>query len=968
MNKRIQILIQYVLLILQICFCHAIEKPNDLSKQTQTFVKNAGFESDFDTTWEVYGLNNAKCSFEVSISVSRSGEKSVKLTKSNSFGYLVLSSKNTVKVVPGASYTFRFWFNSANAHISSLLIPRVVVDKESNFILNKHRGLTEYDHNSQTLMRNAPSTNGDDWVKRVIYYKNETDKNQEVYLQMLMYGNPFDVYIDDVEFHYGKIAGTLTPSNPPFAHTRDQVLDIIKVRDAETASFTFSNNGMEFNLNGRKEWPFIYRSVSGRSVPNAFGFARDDSNKDYGFPDPQGFAENGVTINNVFCISNYWVGKDSYDWEGAEKGLLQVLRKNPNAKLFLDLYIDPYPNWVHENLESNWEMIDGKKLNEASYSSIKWREDGAKAIKYLIRDMKKHGYWKIVVGCHILGGHDAQFWTKTIGDFAADYSSDSLKAWQKYLNEVYGNIKSLNKIWGTDYLRFKDIKIPVIPTNHEMLNPILARGALPDYRQFAEDIAYDLREHFAQIVKDEAGKKIFISSYDMPHENQKGKFFKMAGKKGNAVDLLASISYYPYRQPGFASGFQPEQTFGYHNSGLIQELDLRYFTSDMAWYDELALNWCGSQQNIKDWRNMHRKYVGISLANNFGVWYYDMDKQFGNNDVQNEIGEVKKIADKLALHKGVSFKPDACLVRFDAESRYYPTSTDNVVGRSNHWQNMLLETSGVPYNVHYLDDIMNDTIFQDYKIYIFHNNSYLSESQKKWINKNLKKDGKTIIWMYDTGYVSDNGLSTEGMSQLIGMQIATIEGYSRAVTRVAGDDKLVGSAEAYTKVPEFQGMSEAFCSVFTANGTASNNIPYICKFGYFALPGVSRYQKFWINGGYDAALGKYLKDDKVSIGVKRFKKWTSVYIGAPNALSGEMLNNIAKEAGAYRTGDAAMAEIRMNGKFISYHTLRSGTYKFHLPRGASKVIDPETGSIIAEGVSSFTIDGKAQNTYWFFIK
>lgn len=102
--------------------------------------------------------------------------------------------------------------------------------------------------------------------------------------------------------------------------------------------------------------------------------------------------------------------------------------------------------------------------------------------------------------------------------------------------------------------------------------------------------------------------------------------------------------------------------------------------------------------------------------------------------------------------------------------------------------------------------------------------------------------------------------------------------------------------------------------------------------------------------------------------VKRFPEWTSVYIAAPNALAGEMMNNIAQESQAYRCGPAAMGELRMSGRFVSYHALRSGKYEFQLPKGASKVIDPETGKALATGTKSYTIDGRAQTTYWYFIE
>jgi hypothetical protein len=79
-------------------------------------------------------------------------------------------------------------------------------------------------------------------------------------------------------------------------------------------------------------------------------------------------------------------------------------------------------------------------------------------------------------------------------------------------------------------------------------------------------------------------------------------------------------------------------------------------------------------------------------------------------------------------------------------------------------------------------------------------------------------------------------------------------------------------------------------------------------------------------------------------------------------------DNIAREAGAYRCGPAAIGELRMSGRFVSYHALRTGKYEFRLPKGATKVIDADTGNILASGVTSYTIEGNAQTTYWYFIE
>lgn len=917
------------------------------SNDSANAVFNPGFEKGLSSSWQIENIMGGVGKSELSNKVKRSGKYALKLSKTNSIGYVQLSSKTTLRVLPGQVFTFRFWFNSSNAQITSFLIPRLVADNNSVVIVNPASGLwVDFDYDSQSLMRNSPSTQSKDWVKRVVFYENKTSESQDIYLQVMLYGNPFDVYVDDFEFVEGKVKGKNQPIDPPKKFTEAEVIKILAARKEESSHVSGLGGTTKFTINEKNEWPIFYRSLINEQS------------------DAGGFAAQGIHINNVVLP----MLAETYSWPKYQNAIMSVLRKNPNAKLLLELDMNTDSVWVQEHPAANWTTKTGRKLNEGTYSSLEWRLNGAKNIRQLVADMKANGFWKIVVGANVVGGHDWQFWTKAIGEYAADYSVGNQKAWQLYLMNQYNDIGTLNKAWNTSLKSFDEIAIPDPSAEGETFPAIMPLGAVPEFRQFCEASAFDLRETFAKALKEEAGKNIFVSAYGMPMENQHQYFLTMAKKEGKANDIIASMSFYPYRQPGFASGYHPEQSFGFHNTGFMQELDLRYYTSNKSWYDEVNLMWCGSQTNITDWRNMHRKLVGISLAQNQGFWYYDMDKQFIAKELLQEIGKVKKIADNLVSKKDNKFRPDVCLVRFGAESRYYGSSVDNAAGATVQWQYMQLETSGVPFDVHYLSDIMAETKLKEYKIYIFHNNSYLSNPEKAWINENLKSKGRTLIWIYDNGYVTDGGLSSKSVSDLTGMNVKTTEEYTRSIALISGQHKLVGGMNGYLKVPAFQGMAEALCGIFAKEGPSQTIPSYFHKWGYMVAPGVSRYQKFWIAGGYDAALAKYNEDGKTAMGIKQFSDWTSIYIAAPNALSGEMMNNIAKQANAYRCGTAAMGEMRMNGRFVSYHALKSGKYTLQLPKGISKVIDAETGKILATGVKNFIIEGKAQTTYWYFIE
>ena len=71
----------------------------------------------------------------------------------------------------------------------------------------------------------------------------------------------------------------------------------------------------------------------------------------------------------------------------------------------------------------------------------------------------------------------------------------------------------------------------------------------------------------------------------------------------------------------------------------------------------------------------------------------------------------------------------------------------------------------------------------------------------------------------------------------------------------------------------------------------------------------ARYQPFWIEDPAATPLARYAETDQVAIAYKDFDDWRSIYFAAPNSLGNQLLNNIAKAAGAYVAGDAGQPRV-----------------------------------------------------------
>ena len=339
--------------------------------------------------------------------------------------------------------------------------------------------------------------------------------------------------------------------------------------------------------------------------------------------------------------------------------------------------------------------------------------------------------------------------------------------------------------------------------------------------------------------------------------------------------------------------------------------------------------------------------AGVSLAHGYGWWHYSMQHYFDDPLITGQITKAFKIAEKLQKMKKNEFRPDVCAIRTDFPNRFIsPVAGCGRLSSSAPFQEMMFETSGVPYDLHYLDDILSKPELQNYKIYIFLHNIYLTKEQRSRIEKVLKNNGKTLIWMYNTGYISENGKSSEDMSELIGIKIGTAEKFERGTVLLKNEAPFTPCAQ------KFQGMEELILSIMSLKGFSSF---------------VARPQPFWIDDSNAIPIAEYQENRKVAMAVKKFDNWRSIYLGAPFSLGNDLLYNIAKDAGAFIAGEPGQS-IFMNGNFISIHALKGGNYTFRLPPGVKNVIDADTNKVLAKNVNEYTFYADPGKTYWFIME
>jgi len=911
----------------------------------QNLILNPSFESTFD--WQIQPQDGAQGNSLFDTAIARSGKQSLKLTKTNGLGYVELRSEKPIHIEPKVLYTFRGWFHAEDAPISSLLLFRISTDGK-RLVYNSIDRSAGF--KSQSVLINSPAGH---WEKREITYK--SDKAEDIYLHVVLWGNPCSVWLDDLELTSVPEKVASVPAIFDFPYTKEQVLQVLKNRPEDSAQVIDDNGEMQFQIDSKTQ-PFVFYK----------GMQSNEKNGDI-----TAFGKAGVNLASVAIQlgqSRYayvpqtekpiWAGKDKINFDVVDDIILSVLRKNPQAKIMLEMWVYPYKEWGDENPDEVvrndkgeraygiWGNLTGytddlskvnTKQNDAwwypSYQSQKWRDDSDAALAAIAQHLKTSIYGKAVVGFFISGGQDLRF-----DPFFYDYSKPSESTFRAWVLQKYGSVANVAKAWNQTLTSPDQIVVPHFDQQTmEAGTPYQNPGPLLDYREFKDEGTWSLRDGYAKALKENIGKPVVALSYDAPVSQN-----FLATKY---LDGAGDMTYYPYRNPGYALGWLPGDGFKYHHKMFMQEVDLRSYVGSR--YGGVYQTWIGAGLTPETWDNIHRKMIGASLARGYGWWYYDMGRYFADPVIHQKIAETYQVAEKLNAMPKSTFKPDVCLIQRDDPDPYL-SARFTAIDFGDDYQNMMLESSGVPFEKHYLNDVLNNPQLQNFKVYIFQQNSFITQSQRQEVKEKLLNKNRIIVWMNDAGYISENGKSVTDMSKLIGMKINTQEKYTRLNTIISDHDS------ALTKnVAPFQGAGEMLMAIFNTNGGSHS--------------AAARYQPFWVDDSSVTVLGKYQETGQTSMAVKKFSNWTSIYLAAPQALGSQLMNNIATQANAFVAGDAD-EELDMNGNFASLHGLKNGDYHLHLPPGKTNVVDALSGKVLSSGKPIYTFPVEAQKTYWFFFR
>lgn len=612
-----------------------------------------------------------------------------------------------------------------------------------------------------------------------------------------------------------------------------------------------------------------------------------------------------------------------------------ILAADPNALLILEVGVTPPTWWQNEHPDDLAVHLEADTLKPVenggcavSFASQAWRRDMGEMLREYVLFMEQHHAGR-VVGYHIHGG-DAGEWDYSWRQVMSDYSPVHRSAYQAWLRARYGDdVAKLQAAWGDSAATFETVEVPrdrampagatAIDSTPTLLDPVKDRR-LVDYLTFHNEVPVETALHFCHIAKSalaSLGRTKIVGiyfGYHFWHPRSDPYWFHNSGHHAlgrvlasSDVDFFVVPHTYQERDPG---GFYLSQIV---TGSLRLHGKLMFSEEDSQSYLAKGIDlWPGHGRNIQGSLGIYRRNFLGAYASGHTQWWMNLfeDYWFHEPTILADIRRMRELAEERL---GEDRSPDAqvAVITSEKSPRFlrYGRMTPSLLG----YQVPELARMGAPFDCYRVEDlerILDQPWGAGYRLLVFLDTFYLTDAEREGIGRKAARGGRTLLFVYASGLITDDGFSVEAMRNLTGITIALRP--EAAPPKV--DTHITGSRLSY-------GCEERFGPVLVGDDPAAEVLGWL---QFPARPGLLR---------------------------RRLAGWTSVWSTAP-AIPAAVLQHIAREAGVHLYNDTGDQVLACRG-LLGLHAWFTGDKLVRLP-SMSDVTDALSGEAVCRGEASFS--------------
>jgi len=503
-------------------------------------------------------------------------------------------------------------------------------------------------------------------------------------------------------------------------------------------------------------------------------------------------ARNGLHLYELDAGDIGWQGPEQFDYSEWDRRVLELLTYDPQAVIIptYDLsglahrfWIDAHPDELClDATGSNMVGIYGSTGKIISLASEAWRTDYAVAVRRFTDHCTRAPWGGRIIGYQPCSGvsWEWQHWG-SVGPFEpTDYSLPMQQAFQAWARRKYGgDLKKLRLAWDQPDITFETIAVPSAArrdlSDHFAFRDPARSGYVIDFYKFNQDVMVDGIEHVFGVIK-QANPKALTGTYYGYTVTMLGGA-KRAGDSGHYAlerllnsklcDFLMSPLDYSNRAVGQSYVvMSPIGSVLAHNKLWVLQADLRtHLVTDPVQRAH------GSPDSLAGTISQLERAFANATAKGAATQWFDFSNGWIARDARQGqiIGKLREIGQQWAKwpQRGPDSQGLAVVVDEDTPAAYLGHQYE-----INYWlvyrQKETFERLGAPWNIYLLDDVVAGRV-PKFRCYFFLNCFHMSDAKRQWIVNNLQRDGRTLVWMFAPGYISDTKLGIGGMAELTGM-------------------------------------------------------------------------------------------------------------------------------------------------------------------------------------------------------
>jgi hypothetical protein len=550
------------------------------------------------------------------------------------------------------------------------------------------------------------------------------------------------------------------------------------------------------------------------------------------------------------------------------------------------------------------------------------------------------------------------------------------RAFVSWLQSTYSSERNLALAWSMD-VSFDTVTLPVwrevVAGDLGCLRDPVRRRPIYDFYRFYNELMADRIIRFGQVVKEAcAGAKLYGAFYghlldwlDNPLTAQhSGHFALQRILDSGVVDVLAGPNSYMNRAVGHEASFtSPVASIHLHGKLWLAETDTRTHLADPI------QDCCGRPQTLSDSLILlKRDFCHALVCGVDAVWFSLFGGWFADPEIMRLMGRMRAIATMALCTDRRSIAQVAVLL--DERSIFATAGrdayrVDPFISQEPRASDALAHM-GCPYDLYLLSDLEKLDLSR-YRMFLFLNATWLDDAQRATIDRLLKRDQRTLVWLGVPGAVNRD-IAGAHMASLVGMRIELIEEPAELFIRLLSDAH-----------PMIQGLNLGNSQPTWVDGDFA---------GYFGTNQILS-PRACICDQEAISLGVHSRDGRVGFALRDYDTWRSVFVGTP-FVPPAVLRAIAYAAGVHiynqsdwlppgdrdefvRAGwnpdhvtNPADDILYANDNWLALHVKYAGERRIALPE-PRQVVDAFTGELVSERTSMIEWPCSGPGTFLFYI-